>query len=78
MNPEVLNLVKTSIESAELLSDTGASKKKVALAIVKSIMKTNEYELYSDFISDFIDFLVNLSKGVIKININKKSKYCCI
>jgi hypothetical protein len=78
--PEKDNIINTIIRLMEqtenFVDKDGADKKVYVLSSVKIIIGDKSYEQYYYFISMFIDFTINVSKGQ-KLNLNQK-KYCCL
>ena len=80
------NIIKIIIEIMEIVEefdDTKSSedKKLYALQMLKTTLPDDVYERYQPLIEIIIDFIVEVSKGKVKIKINNKTlkKYCpCI
>ena len=76
------SIIKTIIELMNkvenVLDMNGAGKKVYVLNEIKKILGYEVYERYSYFIIEFIDFVVDVSKGKSGIEINKiKRKFKC-
>lgn len=74
----IIDIILNLMEKVENFSEmNGTNKKQYVLKSIKILLGVEPYKRYSYFISSFIDFVVNVSKGK-KININKvKNKFCC-
>ena len=59
------------------VNKNGQEKKQYVMSGVKTIIGDEPFDRYRYFISLFIDFAVNISRGK-KLNLNNiKKKYCC-
>ena len=57
----------------------GSEKKEFVMSGVKLIIGDETYLRYQYFISMFIDFTIKMSRGEVKLSLNKKPKmFCCI
>ena len=72
---EVILQLMEQVES--FVNKNGQEKKQYVMSGVKVIIGDEPYDRYRYFISLFIDFAVNISRGK-KLNLNNiKKKYCC-
>jgi hypothetical protein len=56
----------------------GEKKKLYVMKGTKLLIGDEMYQKYEYFIGIFIDFTIKISKGDIKLDLNKiKKKYCC-
>ena len=62
--PQVVNLVMSYMERAEVMFEKGADRKEWVLAMVKASADTIKYEIDMDEISTLIDSLCDMSKVV--------------
>jgi menaquinone-dependent protoporphyrinogen IX oxidase len=70
-------IIKLMEQTEKFIDKTGDQKKSYVMEGVKTILGDVVYERYNYFISMFIDFVINISKGK-KLNLNKvKNKYYC-
>jgi hypothetical protein len=77
------NIVETILQLMEkaeqFLDKTGIEKKKLVLSNLQSLMGIDIYNRYKHFISSIVEFVIELSKGNKKVNINNiKKKFCCL
>ena len=75
------NIIDTILKLMEqvegFIDKNGTDKKNYVISGIKVIIGDEAFERYRYFISLFIDFAVNVSKGK-KLNLNNiKKKYCC-
>tara|TARA_R110000782_G_scaffold58835_2_gene122558 strand:+ start:2725 stop:2985 length:261 start_codon:yes stop_codon:yes gene_type:complete len=75
-----INVIDTIIKLMEqveqMVDKTGEEKKHIVMAGSKLVLGEDVYERYIYFISMFIDFAINISKGDIKLNLNNIKKKC--
>jgi hypothetical protein len=76
MNNDIIKTIVSCMEQVELRSIRGSEKKRVVLEMVALIIGHDAYERYAYFIAIFIDYVIDISKGNVELNINQ-IKYCC-
>jgi hypothetical protein len=76
------NIIETVVklmQQIDKIKDSNGEKKKLyVMSGTKLLIGDEMYQRYEYFISIFIDFTIKISKGDIKLDLNKiKQKYCC-
>lgn len=74
----IIDTILNLMEQVEgFIGKNGQEKKQYVMSGVRVIIGNDAYDRYKYFISSFIDFAINISKGK-KLNLNNiKKKYCC-
>ena len=75
-NPLIIQTITAAMEAVEKKDDSGSNKKIMAMEIIRAVLGDDEYDQYAYFISMFIDFAIDVSKGNVKLKLNK-IKLCC-
>ena len=70
-------LVQSIINAEQLPKVTGSDKKASVMAVVKSLMDPEEFDLYSGWISKTIDLLVEVGKNRKQLKLAAKKLFPC-
>lgn len=73
-------VVKLMTEVESFVDFTGKKKKEYVITQIKKALDETEYEMYEDLIDMLIEFLIAMSRGEYKLNINNIKKIttkCC-
>ena len=82
MKTNILDRTLTLMEDVEEFTDlSGQDKKDYVIESMKDYIGYDLFVLYRNTIEIFIEMMINISRGDIKIQLNKTkrkcSKYCC-
>ena len=82
MEKNILDRTLTLMEDVEEFTDlSGENKKDYVLTEMKDYIGYDLFIVYRNTIEIFIEMMINISRGDIKIQLNKTkrkcSKYCC-
>jgi hypothetical protein len=73
-------VVKLMTEVESFVDFTGTKKKEYVITQIKKALDETEYEMYEDLIDMLIEFLIAMSRGEYKLNLNNVKKIttkCC-